>query len=199
MAESSSDSESPDSRSMRKPKTLQQSSEDRIISTLAKSIECYFSCEGTVPEVNSASILYKKQCGDWSSRPLQLPVDLSTGEIPKEFLEACSAASFGIGGETVTDKDYRDALKLDPECFRADFELENTSILSTIASIMHYEDGGLYAYVRSGRKSEKGMMDAVLSRSSIRAKLYKLNVYSTGGHFKAHVDTPQSPEMFGSL
>ena len=34
---------------------------------------------------------------------------------------------------------------------------------------------------------------------SIRAELYKLNVYSTGGHFKAHVDTPRSKEMFGSL
>lgn len=35
--------------------------------------------------------------------------------------------------------------------------------------------------------------------SSIRAELYKLNVYATGGHFKSHVDTPHSGEMFGSL
>ena len=34
---------------------------------------------------------------------------------------------------------------------------------------------------------------------SCRAELYILNVYSTGGHFKAHVDTPRSKEMFGSL
>ena len=35
--------------------------------------------------------------------------------------------------------------------------------------------------------------------SSIRAELYKLNVYLTGDHFKSHVDTPHSEDMFGSL
>ena len=35
--------------------------------------------------------------------------------------------------------------------------------------------------------------------SSIRAELCKLNVYSTGGHFKSHVDTPRFGDMFGSL
>ena len=33
----------------------------------------------------------------------------------------------------------------------------------------------------------------------MRAELYKLNVYGPGGHFKAHVDTPRSQQMFGSL
>ena len=34
---------------------------------------------------------------------------------------------------------------------------------------------------------------------NIRAELYKLNVYSTESFFKAHVDTPRSSDMFGSL
>ena len=38
-----------------------------------------------------------------------------------------------------------------------------------------------------------------MSSTSIRAELYKLNVYSAGGHFKPHVDTPRSADMFGSL
>ena len=34
----------------------------------------------------------------------------------------------------------------------------------------------------------------------IQAELYKLNICSgLGGHFKAHVDTPRSSGMFGSL
>ena len=32
------------------------------------------------------------------------PGDMGAGEGVKEFLEACSTASFGIDGETVTDK-----------------------------------------------------------------------------------------------
>ena len=35
--------------------------------------------------------------------------------------------------------------------------------------------------------------------SPIQAELYNLNIYSTGGHFKSHVDTPRSKNMFGSL
>ena len=105
---------------------------------------------------------------------LTLPADVLEDKNLPEFLEACSTASFGMGSQTVTDPTYRDALKLDPDCFTANFELANTTILGSIASIM--ADG-----------------------ASIRAELYKLNVYSTGGHFKAHVDTPRSSEMFGSL
>ena len=33
----------------------------------------------------------------------------------------------------------------------------------------------------------------------MRAELYKLNIYARGGFFKAHVDTPRSEKMFGSL
>ncbi len=118
------------------------------------------------------TIHYTKKPGDYNA--LALPADVMEDKNLLQFLEACSTASFGIGSQTVTDPTYRDALKLDPDCFTADFELANTTILGSIASIMAVG-------------------------SSIRAELYKLNVYSTGGHFKAHVDTPRSPEMFGSL
>lgn len=125
-----------------------------------------------MPEVSSVSVVYKKQSGDWSS--LQLPGDSSSAEKLQGFLEACSTASFGVGSETVIDKAYRDALKLEPDFFRTNFELVNTAILRNVNIILSVG-------------------------SSIQAELYKLNVYSTGGHFKAHVDTPHSKEMFGSL
>ena len=37
-------------------------------------------------------------------------------------------------------------------------------------------------------------------KQPIDAKLYKLNLYTVGGHFTSHVDTPINPELFlGSL
>ena len=147
------------------------------LGSLAVNVQCCFSCGGTVPEANGVSLLYKKRSGDWSSRPLLLPADLTDSEHLQEFLDTCSTATFGIGGETVTDKAYRDALKLEPEYFRVDFEVASTTIINDIASIMSIG----------------------CSPSSVRAELYKLNIYSTGCHFKAHVDTPRSKDMFGSL
>ena len=164
------------------PTTLQKLCEDELIANFSVSsvngFKLSFSCGGVVPEVSNVSLLYKKKSGEWSPQPLQLPGDMGVGERVNEFLEACSTASFGIGGETVMDIAYRDALKLEPDCFCVNnFNLGSTDILNTIASVMN----------------------AKSSPSFIRAELYKLNVYSTGGHFKAHVDTPRSKEMFGSL
>jgi hypothetical protein len=162
--------------------SLQESAEKTVISSLgqiAGSFRCKFSCGGTVPQLNHVEVLYKKQLGSWL--PLHLPADtMATGEENvslQEFLDACSTASFGVGGKTVTDKAYRDALKLEPEDFHTDFELSNTTILSEITTIM----------------------SVGASSASVRAELYKMNVYLTGGHFKAHVDTPRSEGMFGSL
>ena len=152
--------------------SLQGAAEKSVISNLgeiAKTIQCRFSCGGSLPQVDNVTIHYTKKPRDYNA--LTLPADVMEDKNLPMFLEACSTAR---GSQTVTDPTYRDALKLDPDCFTADFELANTTILGSIASIMAVG-------------------------SSIRAELYKLNVYSTGGHFKAHVDTPRSPEMFGSL
>ena len=141
------------------------------LSELAGSIECSVSCGGTIPEVKSVDLVYKKENGDWCCKPLQLPADLADENL-QEFLASCSTA--GIDGESVTDETYLDALKLEPECFHASFEIANTFVLDYIYRIMSLS-------------------------SPIRAELYMLNVYSTGGHFKSHVDTPRSKDMFGSL
>ena len=154
---------------------------DAVISNLGKlaeSVECCFSCGGTMPQVENIVLFYKKQSGDWSPKPLELPSGL-TDEHVQEFLDSCSTASFGIGNETVVDKEYRDALKLEPDRFYANFEIANTSVLAHITRILSSIRGDV--------------------SSPVRAQLYMLNVYSTGGHFKSHVDTPRSKEMFGSL
>ena len=155
--------------------SLQELSSSVIASNLGKlagSVECLFSCGGTIPQVENIVLCYMKKCGDWSSEPLKLPAEL-IGEDVQVFLDSCSPATFGIGSKTVLNKEYRNALKLEPGCFSVNFELASTFVLDQITRIM--------------------------SSTSIRAELYKLNVYSTGGHFKHHVGTPCSADMFGSL
>ena len=155
--------------------SLQELSSSVIASNLGKlagSVECLFSCGGAIPQVENVVLFYMKKCGDWSSEPLKLPAEL-IGEDVQVFLDSCSPATFGIGSKTVLNKEYRNALKLEPGCFSVNFELASTFVLDQITRIM--------------------------SSTLIRAELYKLNVYSAGGHFKPHVDTPRSVDMFGSL
>ncbi|KAI8612013.1 hypothetical protein BC830DRAFT_1049391, partial [Chytriomyces sp. MP71] len=92
------------------------------------------------------------------------------------LLKSCTPASFGFKSETVFDDSYRKALKLDAARISSTFDINNAGILDQIKRTL-------------------------LSRSTdfVRAELHKLNVYGPGGFFKAHVDTPLSSEMFGSL
>ena len=157
--------------------SLEDLSHRTVISNLGKlagSVECNFSCGGVLSQLSSIVLDYKKPSGEWSSEPVQLPVGSANEESMQIFLASCSTASFGIGSEMVIDKSYRNALKLEPGNFHTSFELANTTILREVIRIMSVS-------------------------SSIRAELYKLNVYSTSGHFKSHVDTPRSDTMFGSL
>ena len=40
----------------------------------------------------------------------------------------------------------------------------------------------------------------LVPNQTIRVELYKLNLYTgPGGHFKSHIDTPRSEDVFGSL
>ena len=75
----------------------------------------------------------------------------------------------------MTDTSYRNAVKLDPKYFTTSFQVADTPILlNTMAMVPNVQ--------------------------GIGAELYKLNIYSAGGFFnKAHVDTPRSDQMFGSL
>ena len=93
----------------------------------------------------------------------------------QQLVDCSSVASFGIGSKEVTDPSYRKALKLEPTQFTTSFLLAGTPILSEVRQLL------------------------IPQVQNIRAELYKLNVYGPGGHFKAHVDTPRCPEMFGSL
>ena len=106
---------------------------------------------------------------------------------------ACEPASFGIAKKDVIDESYRKAGKMDPSDFAMQFSPTSSGIME-----------GVRKSLFSNRTTE-----------SIKVELYKLNVYGTsfnsdpfllltrlpgpGSFFKAHVDTPRSPSMVGSL
>ncbi|KAI0317149.1 hypothetical protein OF83DRAFT_174527, partial [Amylostereum chailletii] len=91
---------------------------------------------------------------------------------------ACQPATFGLGQKDVLDETYRKAAKMDAAAFATPLVPERTALLDIVR-------GHLLQGVESARP--------------IRVELYKLNVYGEGAFFKAHVDTPRSKSMFGSL
>jgi len=173
-------------RRVENPKSLRETAEKLIISNLgnmADSITSRFSCGGQLKLVpNSTVSIAYKTADEQSSSAEKVKVakmdKVTWCEFPganqteiSELLKSCIVASFGYKGESVVDKNYRDAFKLDPTDFMKTFQLCDTPILGEIGSINP-------------------------NYGNLQAELYKLNIYAPGGFFKSPVDTPQ---MFGSL
>ena len=158
--------------------TLQKASFGKIVTSLgelARSIACRFCCGNTLTlsSPGHVNIVYEKSGRNWSS--ITFP-GAEQADV-QQLMGVCSVGSFAIGGEHKGDGNYHYAFELQPNQFTTSFQLCNTSILSEIRKLMMPDMCG-----------------------SIQAELYKLNIYSgPGGHFKVHVDTPQSSQMFGSL
>ncbi|KAG8943210.1 hypothetical protein FRC04_003173 [Tulasnella sp. 424] len=87
-------------------------------------------------------------------------------------------AHFGRGNELVRDESYRLAREIRADRFGFNFDplAEGSGILSAISR-------------------ELSAFDCV----EVGAKLYKLNSYVTGGHFKLHQDTPKRRNHIGTL
>ena len=143
---------------------------------VAEGINNRFTCGGKyeVPSNKPIELVYR-QAGlvsskEWSS--VEFP-GVSEADMIK-LLDVCSVASYGYEGKDVVDKNYRNSFKLEPDNFFTGFHVCSTPILQEIKSIVPTVVG-------------------------LRAELYKLNIYARGGFFKAHVDTPRSEKMFGTL
>uniref|UniRef100_A0A0G4FW87 Fe2OG dioxygenase domain-containing protein n=1 Tax=Chromera velia CCMP2878 TaxID=1169474 RepID=A0A0G4FW87_9ALVE len=109
---------------------------------------------------------------------VKFPLSLESAENDlKPILEHAETSPFGRGGETVVDSSVRVASHLTPEMFSVSFDPKENAILDTIrqALVPDMPEGG------------------------VRAELQKLNIYSKGGHFKAHKDTPRGTSCFGTL
>ena len=154
--------------------SLQKLSEKSLLKGLGEvacDVSSTFCCGGTLEISEAVRIGYG--CGkDSSLSEIKLPGATET-DLSK-LIKASSIASFGKGTEQVIDTSYRNAFKLDNDDFMTSFHLSSTTIMNEIESLM-------------------------LPNRCIRAEMHKLNIYCDGGHFKSHVDTPRSKEMFGSL
>ncbi|KAJ1549465.1 hypothetical protein HK405_002630 [Cladochytrium tenue] len=116
---------------------------------------------------------------------LQQPVEAFGAKAATELhdfaalLDAAHPASFGRGGDTIYDRSYRDAFTLTPTSAFSVFHPASSAggeLLHTISEWMVPSPG-----------------------MSLRAEFYRLNVYTAGGHFGPHVDTPHSSNLVGSL
>ena len=159
--------------------SLQGVATNTIISQLgqvAEGINSRFTCGGKyeVPSNKPIKLVYQ-QAGlisseEWSS--VEFP-GVSEADMIK-LLDVCSVASYGHKGKDIVDRNCQKVFKLASDRFTTSFQISSATILQEIQSVIPTVVG-------------------------LRAELYKLNIYAYGGFFKAHVDTPRSEKMFGSL
>ncbi|MCI0361997.1 MAG: hypothetical protein L0211_26235, partial [Planctomycetaceae bacterium] len=97
----------------------------------------------------------------------------------KPLLEQCKPAPFGDGKKTRYDRTVRDALQIKAE--QGGFAIEN----------FDPEAAGIL------KKIQRGLVPH--DPNPVSAELYTANVYTEGGHFAPHKDTPRGTDMFGTL
>ncbi len=135
-----------------------------------------FSCEGTFVPDKPVTIVFKDNT---RFAVVRAKNSFEQGRELGPLLEHCKPAPFGAGKKTRYDRSVRDALQLKSEgkAFRVEnFDPESAGLLKQIQHELVPHDPG-----------------------SISAELYSLNVYTGGGHFAPHKDTPRGNDMFGTL
>ena len=135
-----------------------------------------FSCEGTFVPDKPVTIVFKDQS---RFEVIRAKTPFEQKNELKPLLEHCEPAPFGDGKKTRYDRMVRDALHLQAEKggFRVEnFDPESAGILNTIDRELVPHDP-----------------------NPISAELYTVNVYTAGGHFAPHKDTPRGSDMIGTL
>lgn len=194
----------------------QPSSTDKWLTEAIKQTKAVFTCSGVIEIGDSAAPIDPV---DGTTRPrsvqmafkspnnkpsssvlvhdaetcyLSLPLPESARQsdialMMSRILSLCQPAKFGLGGENVFDPTYRSCDQLGPDAFLTSF-----TPIDSMPNIVHEIMRVLCAERASGSSNSSSI-------PSLRAELYKLNVYSTGGKFRSHRDTPRSSSMVGSL
>ncbi|KAJ3152392.1 hypothetical protein HK101_001807 [Irineochytrium annulatum] len=166
--------------SMKAAVSPEESAEKRMVDDLTRIVKAINAnqphyCSGTL-DLGPVELYLKSRPtadgeGEGSAAWLNFP---PSPEAMEMLVKACEPASFGLGSKDVYDPTYRSALKLNPD----EFAISNdprSFLVEKVTAILTSEDRGFIS------------------------ELYKLNVYGPGDHFKAHVDSPRSDTMFGSL
>ncbi|GJE94435.1 2OG-Fe(II) oxygenase [Phanerochaete sordida] len=104
--------------------------------------------------------------------------DPATDKEIEALAKACEPASFGRNNEAILDETYRKAGKMDATDFCTKFDPVSCRLLDTL---------------------REALLEGHDADRSIRAELYKLNVYGPGSFFKPHKDTPRAGNMFATL
>jgi hypothetical protein len=134
------------------------------------------SCEGVFIPDEPVALIFKDQ-----TRFEVIPAETSFDQESevKPLIERCKPAPFGAGKRTRYDRTVREAFQLKAErrAFSvANFDPESAGILKEIQRELVPHDP-----------------------NPISAELYAINVYTRGGHFAPHKDTPRGNDMFGTL
>jgi len=169
---------------------LETVAHDNIVSNLGKlaeSIDSNFCCGGMLNSPNCVKLTYLKKTGDFTAAPVVFP-GTSEPDI-QQLLDAASVASFGIGNNLVWQEL--------PWCLQA----WPRSVLHFIWALQHNNPWWDHSIDCARYTTIPDEITALIVPDipHLQSELYKLNIYGApGGHFKAHVDTPRSEQMFGS-
>jgi hypothetical protein len=135
-----------------------------------------FSCAGTFDADKPITFVFKDRS---RFEVVRAKNDFEQWDALKPLLDHCQQAPFGDGKRTRYDRRVRDALHLKAEGkgFAVEhFDPESAGILKQIQQELLPHDP-----------------------NPISAELYSVNVYTSGGHFAPHKDTPRGDDMFGTL
>lgn len=146
---------------------------DRLMHAI-HGVAAPFSCEGTFTPEAPVTFVFKDRSRFVVERAKN---DFEQKTLLQPLLAHCKPAPFGDGKKTRYDQRVRDALQLKSEDFRIEgFEPGAAGILKQIEKQLLPHDS-----------------------QAISAELYSVNVYTDGGHFAPHKDTPRGEDMFGTL
>ncbi len=135
-----------------------------------------FSCEGTFVPKKPVIFVFRDQS---QFEVIRAKNAFEQKSELKPLLEHCKPAPFGDGKKTRYDRTVRDALQLKAE--QGGFSIEG----------FDPESSGILA------KVQKELVPH--DPNPISAELHTVNVYTDGGHFAPHKDTPRGQDMFGTL
>lgn len=135
-----------------------------------------FSCAGTFVPEKPVTFVFKDQTRFGITRARS---SFEQKNELKPLLDHCKPAPFGEGKRTRYDRRVRDAHQLKAE--KGGFAVEN----------FDPEAAGIL------KKIQHELVPH--DPNSISAELYSVNVYTDGGHFAPHKDTPRGSDMFGTL
>src|SRR5580693_6434887 len=135
-----------------------------------------FACGGTLVPDEPVTLHFRDNT--------QIPVLRATDTFEQEqilrpLVERCTAAAFGAGRKTRYDRTVRDALQIKAG--------------GGAFSVLHFDPAaaGILEQIRRDLAPQVS--------GPLTAELYNLNVYTRGGHFVPHKDTPRGSDMLGTL